>query len=137
MNLFKKNKKQTLNSNGIENSVKTFQGNTGNKQQGLNFSENTYETSDKYNKGTKKGLSCNVENITQEQISILKKCSHENTAADMMEILKRTNKTKFRQIILTPLIECGFFELTLPEKPTSPKQKYRTTGKFIKRIARV
>ncbi|SMN11420.1 hypothetical protein SPBRAN_1692 [uncultured Candidatus Thioglobus sp.] len=54
-----------------------------------------------------------------------------------MEILKRTNKTKFRQIILTPLIECGFFELTLPEKPTSPKQKYRTTGKFIKRIAKV
>jgi len=29
------------------------------------------------------------------------------------------------------LIDFGFFELTIPEKPKSPKQKYRLTNKFV------
>ncbi|SMM98832.1 ATP-dependent DNA helicase [uncultured Candidatus Thioglobus sp.] len=138
---FKKNKKQTLELSEIENSAKLFQrkifNKTVEKQQGLKFSENIDTASYNSNKGIKQGLSYNVEKITQEQMDILKKCAYENTATDLMKILKRTNKTKFRQIILTPLIEYGFFELTLPEKPTSPKQKYRATGKFIKRIERI
>ncbi|MCS5586610.1 MAG: hypothetical protein NZ702_03810 [Gammaproteobacteria bacterium] len=80
---------------------------------------------------TKKGPSCNVENISSDQVKILKKCNPENTAAELIKILKRTNKTKFKQTILDPLIDFGFFELTVPEKPKSPKQKYRLTGKFV------
>ena len=86
---------------------------------------------------TKKGLSINIENISSDQVKILKKCNTENTAAELIKILKRTNKTKFKQIILDPLINCGFFELTVPDKPKSPKQKYRFTGKFVHKKVRV
>jgi len=50
-----------------------------------------------------------------------------------MKISGRKNKTKFMQDILNPLIKCGFFELTIPKRPRSPKQKYRSTGFFVKR----
>lgn len=86
---------------------------------------------------TKKGLSINIENISSDQVKILKKCNTENTAAELIKILKRTNKTKFKQIILDPLINYGFFELTVPDKPKSPKQKYRFTGKFVHKKVRV
>ncbi len=62
----------------------------------------------------------------------MKKCKQENTADELMKILNRTHKTRFKNDILNPLIDCGFFERTIPEKPKSPKQKYRVTGKFAK-----
>ena len=45
-----------------------------------------------------------------------------------MKILNRTNKSKFKSVIINPLIENGYFELTNPEKPKSPTQKYRLTN---------
>ena len=50
-----------------------------------------------------------------------------------MKILNRTNKSKFKNTIINPLIENGFFELTNPSKPKSPTQKYRLTSKFVRR----
>ena len=50
-----------------------------------------------------------------------------------MNILKRTNRTKFKLTIIYPLIDQGFMKLTIPDKPKSPNQKYRITNKFIKR----
>lgn len=102
-------------------------------QQGFDFEENTDSIVVKRSIGTKKGLSYNLQKITQDQVKILKNCNYENTAAELIKILNRTNKTKFKQGVLNPLIELGFFELTIPDKPTSPKQKYRSTGKFVAR----
>jgi hypothetical protein len=106
-------------------------------QQYFEFKENTYVIGDLNINGTKKGLSNNDKEISQDQIQILKKCKPENTALELMKILKRSNKTKFKQTILTPLVELGFFELSTPEKPTSPKQKYHLTGKFVRKIPKV
>ena len=78
------------------------------------------------NKGTKKGLS-------RDHLIILKKCKSESTALELMKILKRTNKSKFKTVIINPLIYHNFLELTIPESPKSPSQKYRVTGKFVKR----
>ena len=50
-----------------------------------------------------------------------------------MEIINRTNKSKFKNVIINPLVENGFFELTNPDKPKSPTQKYRLTSKFVMR----
>ena len=80
-------------------------------------------------KGTKKGLS-------RDHLIILKKCKNESTALELMKILKRTNKSKFKTTIINPLIDHNFLELTIPESPKSPSQKYRTTGKFVKRRAK-
>jgi hypothetical protein len=76
--------------------------------------------------GTKEGLS-------QDHLKILKNCKNENSAIELMEILNRTNKSKFKNAIINPLIENGFFELTNPDKPKSPTQKYRLTNKFVRR----
>lgn len=81
---------------------------------------------------TKKGLSCNIGKISSDQVKILKKCKPESSAEELMEILKRTHKTRFKNDILNPLLDCDFFERTIPEKPKSPKQKYRLTGKFVR-----
>ena len=76
--------------------------------------------------GTKKGLS-------RDHLKILKNCKNQSTATQLMEILNRTNKSKFKNTIVNPLIENGFFELTNPDKPKSPTQKYRLTNKFVRR----
>ena len=76
--------------------------------------------------GTKQGLSW-------DHLKILKNCKNESSAIELMEILKRTNKSKFKNAIINPLIENGFFELTNPDKPKSPIRKYRLTDKFVRR----
>ena len=76
--------------------------------------------------GTKQGLSW-------DHLKILKNCKNESSAIELMKILNRTNKSKFKNVIINPLVENGFLELTNPGKPKSPTQKYRLTSKFIRR----
>ena len=76
--------------------------------------------------GTKKGLS-------QDHLKILRNCKNESRAIELMEILNRTNKSKFKNVIINPLVENGFFELTNPDTPKSPTQKYRLTSRFVRR----
>ena len=85
-----------------------------------------YNDNDNLILGTKKGLS-------QDHLRILRNCKNESSAIELMEILNRTNKSKFKNIIINPLVENGFFELTNPDKPKSPTQKYRLTSKFVRR----
>ena len=76
--------------------------------------------------GTKKGLSL-------DHLRILRNCKNESSANELMKILNRTNKSKFKNVIINPLVENGFFELTNPDTPKSPTQKYRLTSKFVRR----
>lgn len=85
------------------------------------------DTNDNLILGTKKGLS-------RDHLKILKNCKSESSATELMKILNRTNKSKFKNTIVNPLIENGFFELTNPGKPKSPTQKYRLTNKFVRRV---
>ena len=86
----------------------------------------TYYDNDNMILGTKEGLS-------QDHLKILKNCKSESSAIELMEILNRTDKSKFKNAIINPLIENGLFELTNPDKPKSPTQKYRLTNKFVRR----
>ena len=45
-----------------------------------------------------------------------------------MGVAGRTNRTKFREGVLKPLIEAGLLEPTIPDKPRSRMQRYKTTG---------
>ena len=76
--------------------------------------------------GTKKGLS-------KDHLKILRNCKNESSAIELMKILNRSNKSKFKNVIINPLVKNGFFELTNPDKPKSPTQKYRLTSKFVRR----
>ena len=84
------------------------------------------DDNEKIDLGTKQGLS-------RDHLEILKKCKEESSALELMNILGRTNRTKFKLAIIYPLIDQDFLELTIPDKPKSPNQKYRITNKFIKR----
>ena len=45
-----------------------------------------------------------------------------------MALLERSNRTRFRDGVLNPLIEAVLIEMTIPDKPRSSKQKYRLTA---------
>ncbi|NOQ45145.1 MAG: transcriptional regulator [Desulfobulbaceae bacterium] len=46
-----------------------------------------------------------------------------------MEIAERSDRTKFRNQVLKPLLNEDLLEMTIPDKPMSSKQKYRLTKK--------
>jgi len=71
--------------------------------------------------GTKSALS-------RHQVEILEKCRDDAGLVDLIAITGRSDRTKFRQQVLNPLLAEGLIEMTVPEKPRSSKQKYRLTA---------
>ena len=71
--------------------------------------------------GTKSGPS-------RDQVAILRKALSERPMTELMVVLGRTNRTKFRDQVLRPLLHAGWIEMTIPDKPTSRNQRYRTTA---------
>jgi ATP-dependent DNA helicase RecG len=49
--------------------------------------------------------------------------------AELMTIAERVNRTKFRDQVLKPLLADNLLAMTIPDKPTSRNQRYRTTDK--------
>jgi len=78
--------------------------------------------------GTKSALS-------RHQVEILLKCRKNSTLLDLMQIAGRADRTKFRHQVLSPLIQSGLVEMTIPEKPRSSKQQYHLTEKGMELIA--
>ena len=72
--------------------------------------------------GTKSALS-------RRQVEILRQCEQESAIVDLMNIAERSDRTKFRNQVLSPLLADGLIAMTIPGKPTSSKQRYRTTHK--------
>ncbi len=66
---------------------------------------------------------------SRHQVEILRMCRNERAIGNLMKVTGRTDRTKFRNQVLTPLIEAGWIEMTIPDKPRSSKQKYRLTAK--------
>lgn len=47
------------------------------------------------------------------------------TLAELMQFVGLTHRATFQKNYLNPAIEAGLIERTIPDKPKSPKQKYR------------
>jgi ATP-dependent DNA helicase RecG len=47
----------------------------------------------------------------------------------LMQLAQYTNRSRFRNEVIKPLIEAGLLALTIPDKPQSSKQQYYTTKK--------
>lgn len=52
---------------------------------------------------------------------------HPALAADLMQALGQTNRTRFKKNYLNPLIEAGLVKMTQPDSPKSPTQRYVLT----------
>lgn len=65
--------------------------------------------------------------LSRHQVEILRKCLNECGITELMAIAGRADRTKFRHQVLNPMIKAGLLAMTIPDKPTSSKQKYRLT----------
>jgi ATP-dependent DNA helicase RecG len=70
--------------------------------------------------GTKLGPS-------RDQVEVLELASDAKTLPALMAALGRSNRSKLRDHVVAPLLHEGFLEMTVPNRPRSPKQEYRTT----------
>lgn len=70
--------------------------------------------------GTKQGL-------CKEQVDLLQCCIEEAPVTHLMQVAGHSNRTKFRAAVLIPLLNLGLIEMTQPDSPCSPTQKYRLT----------
>lgn len=61
--------------------------------------------------------------------------SGEHAIAELMAWTGRANRTKFRDQLLSPLLEAGLVEMTYPDKPRSSKQRYRLTERGLALLA--
>ncbi|MGF7186603.1 ATP-dependent DNA helicase RecG [Desulfitispora alkaliphila] len=55
---------------------------------------------------------------------LLEFCKTPRTREEMQNFLKLNHRGHFREKILSPLVKGELLKLTIPDKPTSPKQKY-------------
>ncbi len=74
--------------------------------------------------GTKSALS-------GDQAELLRLCRIPQGFSRLMIAFGRTNRTKFRQSVLKPMLSAGLIAVTIPDKPHSRFQKYTTTKSGI------
>lgn len=65
--------------------------------------------------------------LSRHQVEILEKSFEPVNLTELIEITGRSDRTKFRNQVLNPLLDSGLLEMTIPDKPTSRNQKYRLT----------
>jgi len=75
--------------------------------------------------------------LSRHQVEMLRKCLIESEIVELMAIAGRADRTKFRDQVLKPLLAEGLLEMTIPDKPTSSKQRYRTTDKGKAQLAAI
>ncbi|WP_265288841.1 ATP-binding protein [Verminephrobacter eiseniae] len=65
--------------------------------------------------------------LSRHQVEVLELAQISKPLPELMGPSGRSDRTKFRDQVLRPLLDAGLLEMTLPDKPRSPNQQYRTT----------
>lgn len=65
--------------------------------------------------------------LSRHQVDILRRCRREQPMTVLMKVAGRSDRTKFRNQVLGPLLVESLLELTIPDKPRSSRQRYRLT----------
>jgi hypothetical protein len=76
--------------------------------------------------------------LSAAQVQVLEIACVSSSLPELMAPSGARNKTRFRDQVLVPLLHGGLVERTIPDKPRSSKQQYRTTeaGRAALRTAR-
>ncbi|MBQ1652736.1 MAG: hypothetical protein II060_03020, partial [Bacteroidales bacterium] len=90
-------------------------------------------TSNSISDSTSNSASNSTSNVSTQVINLLSILSDEMSVMAMMQRLGFTSRRMFIENYLAPAISAGFVEMTQPNSPKSPTQKYRLTkeGKSI------
>ncbi|WP_367379749.1 Fic family protein, partial [Segatella copri] len=68
---------------------------------------------------------------TDKVVSILKFCKEPKYRKEIYDLIGVTYQQWNFKAFIEPLLKHDYLELTVPDKPTSPKQQYRTTKKGL------
>lgn len=66
--------------------------------------------------------------LDDEMIQLIEFCKEKRSFQAMLEYMGWKDRTKFRRRFVSPLLEKGIIERTIPEKPSSSKQRYHITN---------
>ena len=66
----------------------------------------------------------NVNISIQDYAKLMVYLEEPRTRKELQDFCKYSSRDYFRTTILNPLIEAGIIDLTIPDKPSSLKQKY-------------
>jgi len=71
--------------------------------------------------------------VTPQVLNVLREALQPSSRVRLQEAAGITDRKHFREAYLDPLVATGWLRMTIPDKPTSPRQRYRTTdaGKMI------
>ncbi len=69
-----------------------------------------------------------IEQVTHQVKTLLLACSNDLNRAELMQALGLKDRVNFREIYLQPALEQGLIEMTQPDSPRSPTQKYHPTA---------
>lgn len=70
-----------------------------------------------------------VDGLDDMSVRILSFCAVPKSKKELLELCGLSDRKNLTQKYLEPLLKDGLLTLTVPEKPTSSKQKYKTTDK--------
>ena len=70
-----------------------------------------------------------TQQVTQQVAEPLKALTTVMSRAELMVALGLRDRVKFSRIYVEPALSAGLIELTQPNSPKSPSQKYRLTAK--------
>lgn len=70
-----------------------------------------------------------VEKITENQKNVLLICLNPQNSRDLLKLINVVYHSDSLKLYIRDLVEMGYLQLTIPDKPTSPKQMYYTTEK--------
>lgn len=71
-----------------------------------------------------------------EMEKVLELCVPQSSLTEIMYAMGWTNRTKFRQKYISPLMAEGLLSMTIPDKPNSRLQKYQITPKGMRLLNR-
>jgi hypothetical protein len=66
--------------------------------------------------------------LSAYQVDVLEMAREPRSPPELMAPSGLKNKTRFRDQVVAPLLEAGLLEMTVPDKPRSSRQQYRTTA---------
>jgi len=66
--------------------------------------------------------------LDQDMLKLLEICVEPQDIKVLMDVLNWSHRTKFRNKFISPLLDSGLLEMTLPDKPKSKFQRYKTTN---------
>jgi ATP-dependent DNA helicase RecG len=69
------------------------------------------------------------EDVAKEVKKLVQVLSGQMKRTEIQNILDLKHEDYFREAYLVPAIEAGFIEMTIPDKPQSPNQRYKLTQK--------